>query len=428
MYFIIETKDQLDRLGLSKECFVQVITNNQKYHPKLATPSIIYYHNGSKGYCLSVDHSESFKLEYSLIFDFIKNHETVYCYDKKYHSYFLDHNNLYDLYYNQLIIDGEINKLDTETVFHAHFEQQNGHLKSLNRIIPITKHYEKYESLKEKSEKYMVKIKPTIDVTQAYKYVEESGILINNSKVQELYNIQQHKYSVQNSIAYTYYNLYNITGRPTNSFNSINFLAIPKEESFRSCFLPKNNYLVEFDFDAYHPRLIAKELNIDLPEDSLHEYFAKLYFNKNNLTKEDYKLSKEITFKQLYGGIQLEYANIEFFKKINEFCDKLWYEYNKSGKIVLPTGLVLNKEKKLNKLKLFNYYIQNLETKNNFYKINELISILANKETKLVLITYDSFLFDFSINDGKDLLIEIKNILQKDKTPVKYKYGSNYNF
>ena len=58
-------------------------------------------------------------------------------------------------------------------------------------------------------------------------------------------------------------------------------------------------------------------------------------------------------------------------------------------------------------------------------KINKYVE---NKKTKLVLYTYDSFLFDFHLDDGKEILEEIETILEFNKQfTVKIKRGTNYS-
>jgi hypothetical protein len=52
---------------------------------------------------------------------------------------------------------------------------------------------------------------------------------------------------------------------------------------------------------------------------------------------------------------------------------------------------------------------------------------LKNKKSKLILITYDSFLFDFAVEDGKEALQAIKTILESGEMIIKHKYGINYN-
>ena len=76
--------------------------------------------------------------------------------------------------------------------------------------------------------------------------------------------------------------------------------------------------------------------------------------------------------------------------------------------------------------KLFNYLIQAYETEVNIKKILLIQDYLYNKKTKLVLYGYDSFLFDFSKNDGVEILTEIKDILERENQLTKSKMGLNY--
>jgi hypothetical protein len=71
-----------------------------------------------------------------------------------------------------------------------------------------------------------------------------------------------------------------------------------------------------------------------------------------------------------------------------------------------------------------------METKANIDKIVKIQNYLKNAKakTKLVLITYDSFLFDFSKRDGKKTLQEIKSILESEDMLVKHKHGTSYAF
>ena len=55
--------------------------------------------------------------------------------------------------------------------------------------------------------------------------------------------------------------------------------------------------------------------------------------------------------------------------------------------------------------------------------INKINALLGPYETKLVLYTYDSLLFDFAIKDGKQLILDIKDTMTDKKFPVKIKAG-----
>ena len=75
---------------------------------------------------------------------------------------------------------------------------------------------------------------------------------------------------------------------------------------------------------------------------------------------------------------------------------------------------------------MFNYLIQAYETESNIKKILSIQHYLLEKETKLVLYGYDSFLFDFSKQDGVETLTQIKSILEENKHYTKSKMGLNY--
>ena len=57
----------------------------------------------------------------------------------------------------------------------------------------------------------------------------------------------------------------------------------------------------------------------------------------------------------------------------------------------------------------------------------DMCALLVNKKTKLVLYTYDSFLFDLSEED-EEIRKEIDEIFRKYKLNIKAKEGYDYDF
>lgn len=431
MYFVVEHIDQLSQMSPSDSCFIQAISCNDNCHPKLSSLSLIYYNDFKKGYIFVVNHSEGFHLELDLIQQFINKHKKVYVLDKKFHSYFLSLDNCIDLQFVNMNQSGKFEEFDCDTVLHRDFYQRYPDDPNLNQIIPISKHYQKCECLLDKLQ-HLLELETDIEMegrlVNAYRKVEENGIAIDQELFDKVYKTNLNQFSIKNGLIYGSYNLYNVTGRPTNAFNGFNFLAIQKDKEHRQCFVPTKDLLVEFDFDSYHLRLIAKLTGYEWKDQHPHVALGKQYFNTGVLSEEEYKKSKETTFKQLYGGIEEQYKNIPFFASLNSYIETEWKKYNTFGAVVLPTGRTIKKTQGLNKLQLFNYIVQNMETKENVEKIEEITKYLENKKTKLILIAYDSFLFDFSADDEKQTLIDIKNILQKGDMIVKHKYGKDYSF
>jgi hypothetical protein len=70
--------------------------------------------------------------------------------------------------------------------------------------------------------------------------------------------------------------------------------------------------------------------------------------------------------------------------------------------------------------------LQSYETERNILVINDILDYLKNKNTKLVLYNYDSFLFDYSKTDGKETVNDLRNILEQDGYKTSCKFGHNY--
>ena len=98
-----------------------------------------------------------------------------------------------------------------------------------------------------------------------------------------------------------------------------------------------------------------------------------------------------------------------------------------SGTNIYKRRISLSNDLDMNRNKLFNYLIQAFETERNTKIILEVQEYLKQKETKLVLYGYDSFLFDLKKKDGANILNDIKNILEKDNYPTKIKMGFKYS-
>jgi hypothetical protein len=133
--------------------------------------------------------------------------------------------------------------------------------------------------------------------------------------------------------------------------------------------------------------------------EDIHQAFADMY-------GVDYKKAKELTFKQLYGGVFDEYKELEFFKRVEKYIDNI----SSKEEVVCKSGYVFKTDMK--KQKLFNYILQNTETYYNVLILEEIIRILKNSETRIVHYTYDSFLLDVS-KEEKYVVLNILDIFKR---------------
>ena len=413
MYYIVETKDQLDYLSQHKtdNCFVSVIPQNDNHHPSLTSPCLVYYHNGEKGYILPIDHSEAFKLDWLDVKQFITSHEVVRVLDKKYHMYFLPSNKLYDMNFIEYI-----NELESDTNVHVEFNRQKYYLKEVNSLIPISKHYEKWENIYKKATEKLVfskwyKVNEFLNTkfTEVFHQIEKNGIGIDPRKFNKYFETTWKDNSIYGNTVFTQYNLYNLTTRPSNAFNGVNFAALPKDHA-RESFEPNNYVFVEFDYSAYHPRIIAKMIDYEFTGDPYDE------------------VPKEIMFQNIYGGIRDEYAWFPFFSRLNEWLDEQWKKFK------LDMGLRIAGNNCIqhryitdpNKNKILSYLIQSYETYYNTLTLERVLKLLEGKKTKIVLYTYDSILLDVDKSEIKKLLPLIKQELEADGFPTRMSVGENY--
>ena len=428
MYYIVETEQQLKRLYCSgNECYIRIIPMNDEYHSILSSPCLVYFKTlNGKGYMFPINHSEAFKLSFEEVTQWIDSKfKKIYTLNKKEVLYYFNSDKLID------ITDGN-HSVVYRSKFADRMYNKFPNLEFVNSLIPISKHYETEEKTFEEIRQFLNKDPKDFynDIfPKVFKAIEEQGIRIHPDYFHKHFSYNEKSWFLNGETVYTKYNLYNLTTRPTNSFNGVNFAALNKNDGSRVAFIPKNDLFFEFDYDSYHVRILAKLINYPLDNESVHTQLGKMYFDKKTLTDEEYKRSKELTFKQLYGGVFDQYKDIPFFKLMNGYVDKLWEKFNTENKLKLIGGKILTKEQIQNPTpnKILNYIIQSAETYNNVISVKKVIEYLENRQSKVILYTYDSFLIDYSISDGKETLQKIKQLLESEGYVIKASYGPNYD-
>jgi hypothetical protein len=426
MFWIIETNEQLECLKNFSidEAFVEIIPYHDNVHPGLNGLSLVYIRpfNDTKGYMLCVDHSETFSVNKTVIDSLLRNINKVWVRDKKTALYYFQIKSLLDL----SILNPTYIQSDTSA--HNHFYNYQKNYPKVNKLIPLSKHYEKCEHIYNQVRSVVPKeLPPYFDfynnkVVLAFFGIEKNGLKIDKYEFDKHYELNNEFYSIDDDRIYTSYNLATTTRRPSNSFNGVNFAAINKDNGSRRSFISSHGF-VEFDISAYHPNIVSRLLTYDFGVQDVHQAFADLYGTS-------YQEAKEITFKQLYGGIFKEYEHLEFFQQVKEFITTNWETFNNTGQVTIPvSGYCLKKSEleNMNPQKLFNYMLQNVESAMNTYILMDIHKLLKGRKTKIVLYTYDSFLFE--LGEGEESIEnEIKQIFDKYKLQTKTSYGKTYDF
>ena len=421
MYWLVENEEQLNVLINSgyKKAFIEVIPYNDTIHPVLNHVSLVYIRpiEASKGFMVCVTHSESLNALNTRVNELIDKFEVLYCRDKKETLHYFPNKTLYD------ITPPPHTYIRPTTQTHDLYYSKHKDNPHLNLIIPIVKHYELCETIFGDLKANINRKKTKYDdffnskVSVVFNAIERNGIRIHNETFSEYFH------PVDGEYVYTQFNLKTTTTRPSNSFKNVNYAALNKENGSRKSFIPRNNRFVEIDISAYHPSLASRLIGYDFADIDIHAHFATLY-------NVDYKKSKELTFKQLYGGVFENYRHLEFFQGIEKYVGETWRKFESDGFVECKiSGYRYEKEnlQNMNPQKLFNYLLQNLETSMNVRILWDMCGILRKCKTKLVLYTYDSFLFDLD-NSEEGVLEEIREVFKKYKLNIKEIEGYDYNF
>ena len=414
---IIEKDNQLDDFLLknqNKDCFIIPILSDVNRHPLENSLCAVYVKivDGEEG-LLCFNHGETLKLNLEKLLTLDKLGRK-FVRDKKQLTHIVKLTDVVDVNLQHYMDTNEPldwDELSTNT--HDYFYRVMWKMKNTNRIIPIFKHLELCREQVKVLEKYYklpIHKKYNDEIINNLSFIENSGLRKDDEMV------------------YSEYNLYTSTGRPSNRFGGINFAALNKKDESRKPYKSRfeDGILVEFDYDAYHLRLIGHILNYKFPKGSVHEHMSEFYGDV------DYETSKSTSFQYLYGRIPQEVIDTNpFFSRVNNYISEIWGEFKREDFIksnIYNKRIYKKNLSAMNRNKLFNYMIQLLETENNMKVMSELIPFLKGKQSKLILYSYDSFLFDFKLTDGLDFLKSVKQILEQGGVfPTKSSRGLNYH-
>ena len=410
MFWLIENKQQLQtfREKKFKKVFIEPLFSNDNIHPYLKGIVGFYIReiNHRKGFIININHSEATSCDLGEVYNLIGEFEEIFVRDKKEFLHIVPLKQLSDIHF--------ISPTDIPDSFACHdfFYRKYPHIGNIGSIIPIVKHYERCETIYNAVKHVFTMEKPqhfefyNNKATNVFYWIEQEGLKVDPKLFGE-------HFGVERDWTYSQFNLKTTTTRPSNSFGGINYAALGKKSGCREAFIPENDFLLEIDISAYHPTLAAQLVDYDFGEGDIHQAFADMY-------GVDYKKAKELTFKQLYGGVFDDYKELEFFKRVEKYIEDI----SRKEEVVCKSGYVFKTDMKPQKL--FNYILQNTETYYNVLILEEIIYLLKHCKTKIIHYTYDSFLLDVDKSE-KYVVLSILAIFKKYGFSTKVEAGPNYN-
>ena len=375
--------------------------------------SFLYVRFSNLDFILPFNHNDCEKLE----IDLSTSNQTKWIWNKKgFLQTDIKVNNLKDvqtsLFFEKFQLYNIQSKLEGLTNFYYRLGIRDG----LGKSIPIMKWGEVLEGIVDEWDINDTNLWVDDTMIPILSDIERKGIQVDRGKFFDRW--PDNRKSLWFSHTFTEYNPYTITSRPSNRHLGINYGALNKTDGSRDVFVPKKGKLfLQFDYDAYHVRIIGKLIKYDLPDTSVHQWLADQYGC-------DYGESKGRTFRILYGGVSDEDRKIPFFDKVDKFISKMQNEAVRNGYLQTPKGRKIPLEwiEKPNSQKFFNYILQATETEFNI----EVLSKLKKLQLPLpILYTYDSFLFEFDDSEVETIKL-VKSVLESYGFPVKADWGSDY--
>jgi hypothetical protein len=146
-FYIIEKEQQLEQFSPKGDCFISFIPLSDNFHPRLTDLSLIYLHPiDSKGYIFCINHNESLSLDKNNVIEFLKTKTNrLFVLDKKKAMYWFPYpEKLYDI---NFISQPDLTSVIRNIVAIKYFYNKFTNSPIVNRLIPISKHFEECESI-----------------------------------------------------------------------------------------------------------------------------------------------------------------------------------------------------------------------------------------------------------------------------------------
>ena len=212
----------------------------------------------------------------------------------------------------------------------------------------------------------------------------------------------------QSNFQYARYNAFGtVTGRLTTYRNSFPILTLGKK--FREIVKPKNDVLVEIDFNAAELRTLLGLSGHQQPRGDIHAWNMREIFSDIEITRDE---AKKKIFSWLYNPNSLNKTAEKFY-----FREKLVDKYFHNGTVSTPMGREISAENRT----ALNYLIQSTTSDiflNSAYKIWH---SLKESESEVRFLVHDSVLLDVKMCD----MPMIKKLVSDfSQTPLgKYEVG-----
>ena len=419
---------------------VHVVPVEDGVHPADNTPSIIFIRVISTGrtYYYAWNHPDSIPTlsREEFVKTLSQKDNIKWALDRKAFNQMFRLQKVYDANLCYFIKKNEIfESYDFDTSAHGLIKRNSHEVRGINRIIPLMKHLEAFDDLCDAVKKTIGKLDQSMlmvndVILETLGQLESNGIYVDVEKFSKRFEVKPNA----KGMVFSHYNIYTSTGRPSNRFGGVNYAALNSKDGTRECFTSrygKDGRIVVVDYTTFHPRIVCKLTHYTIPADvDIYSYLARLYFQKKEVDDIDIKNSKQLTFRQFFGGVEEKYAHIKYLANLKNYINEQWAFFKSNGFVYTPFFKRKITDKHIlepDPPKVFNYILQAAEGEIAISRLMEVQKYLEPKKTRAVMYTYDAVLYDFHKDDGIQTLNKIREIMSFNGIfPMKTYIGNSY--
>jgi len=411
---LIESNTDLQLLNPKDVTLVVPVWSSPRGHELMFPISFVYIRTKDTDFILNFQHIDANSVSQFPI-EKLCNENTLVLGNRYIQSKGLDYEWVYFEEYGKPFIFNEF----AESLYKGY---RNDYIE-MNDCIPLMKWYELLKAIPDIQNRRSW-YRTYSDSIQTLGRLEGAGVRVEEEKFIDSFGFNPA--FIDGGKVYTQYNPYTTTGRPSNRHLNVNYSALNKSDGTRSAFISRfgGGTLLQFDYESYHIRLIAKLIGYEFPNGvTAHQHLADLYGC-------DYETAKKVTFTYLYGGLDENARKIPFFIEVDKYIKGLYQKFVISGRLTTPLHkreIHFSKIEGATEQKVFNYLLQALETEINYMKIGKVLDWLECKKSKMVLYTYDAFLIDTHSEERDEILKSVTTIMEEGGFPVRAEEGKNYD-
>ena len=228
--------------------------------------------------------------------------------------------------------------------------------------------------------------------------IEKNKLHIDTSALDnKLYELRTRKFKekLQRIRPYISYNVFGtITGRLTTKKDSFPILTLDK--NYRNIIMPKNDWFIEFDFNAAELRCLLALNNQEQPEGDIHQWHGRIFDRLLNCSMNREQIKRKI-FGWLYGPPNASLGIPEVQRYYDK--EKALQNYWNGEEVINPFG----RKVKADKFHALNALIQSTTSDTFLRRAIAVNKLLKGRKSFTMGLIHDSMVIDFDRND-KDIL------------------------